>query len=59
MVCLVLGGGSASCADLFGRAAKGFTPLCSNYPQLAPVHTLWWVLGGGAPAHTSAKLHSI
>ena len=45
--------------DRCGRAAKGFTPLCSNYPQLAPVHTLWWVLGGGAPAHTSAKLHSI
>ena len=45
--------------DRCGRAAKGFTPLCSNYPQLAPGHTLWWVLGGGAPAHTSAKLHSI
>ena len=31
--------------DRCGRAAKGFTPLCSNYPQLAPGHTLWWVLG--------------
>ena len=37
--------GWVGCADLFGRAAKGFTPLCSNYPQLAPGHTLWWVLG--------------
>ena len=31
--------------DRCGGAAKGFTPLCSNYPQLAPGHTLWWVLG--------------
>ena len=30
-----------SCDDLFGRATKGFTPLCSNCPQLAPGHTLW------------------
>ena len=57
MVCLVLGGGSAVPICL-GGLLRGLHPLL----QLPPISTwphLVVGVGGGAPAHTSAKLHSI